>query len=83
MKLTALNAISRTKRLVELIPLIAGASWIVAGFQGIIFLTSNTSIDSNINDLSLAFLKLVPVFFATYNGVYTTLIFRKKEKYEN
>lgn len=84
MKLTADYELTKNKKLIEGIPLIAGVSWMIAGFQGIIFLTgglyTTELISQDIDNLTLAFLKLVPVFIATYNGVYTTLIIKTKEK---
>lgn len=79
-KLTSDYEIKGNKKLIEYIPLIAGASWMIAGFQGIIFLTVGLTVNSQISEIELAIIKLVPVFLATYNGVYTTLITKKKKE---
>ena len=81
-KLTSDYEISKDNKLIEIVPIIAGVSWMVSGFQGIIFLTAllDEGSANDINDLGLAFLKLVPVFIATYNGVYSTMTLKRNTK---
>lgn len=83
MKLTSKYEVGHNKKLIELIPLIAAFSWGVAGISGIIFFTSTPYMNGAAaydEALLVNILKLTPIFIATYNGVYTTLILKKVGK---
>lgn len=71
MKLTADFEINQKKKLIWIVPLIAGFSWCVAGIQGIVLIGDS-------DDLYKTIIKLFPVFIATFNGVY--LIMKGKIK---
>lgn len=56
----------KTFKLRLLVATIAGVSWLIAGVQGIVLIGDS-------DNLAKTLIKLLPVFIATFNGVYISL----------
>lgn len=70
--LTARYEITQNQKLKMVVPFFAGFSWIIAGLQAIVLIGDSS-------DLIKTVIKLLPVFIATVNGVYISLMWKDKQ----
>ena len=65
-KLTSIFEKTKEPKLQFIIPIVAVFSWLVAGFQGVLFINNNENIYTFL-------LKIPPISFATFLGVFLNL----------